>query len=195
MLRSTDVLFFWCVHREKHVTCSIWSWEKRCNTWTLVWHYLFLTAMTSGQQFSCHHTLRSASWFSAGLFTSITAIDRVLTHDSLLQPGDRCAVLLRSLQRWVSTLNLSNSQLTLLEYFCKTSAVVAWPASWCFFFESPARKPPLHFGMLVVGRTASPNSWWGYKNIPSIQAGPAKTLKIDKYRCAPLSFSSSDLKF
>ena len=28
-----------------------------------------------------------------------------------------------------------------------------------------------------------------------VQAGPAKTLKIDKYRCAPLSFSSSDLKF
>ena len=28
-----------------------------------------------------------------------------------------------------------------------------------------------------------------------LQAGPAKTLKIDKYRCAPLSFSRSDLKF
>ena len=28
-----------------------------------------------------------------------------------------------------------------------------------------------------------------------IQAGPAKTLKIDKYRCVSLSFSHSDLKF
>ena len=28
-----------------------------------------------------------------------------------------------------------------------------------------------------------------------VQAGSAKTLKIGQYRCAPLSFSSSDLKF
>ena len=32
-------------------------------------------------------------------------------------------------------------------------------------------------------------------DVVALQAGPAKTLKIDKYRCAPLSFSSSDLKF